>query len=91
MFFIFENSEEATFNFSQNSVLIGSFSTSKTEINDVFIEEANHICIAISMYNFTEYSDNYLDTSGNLWQFNRDELLVNNDDLAIINSQSFKY
>ena len=72
-------------------MLIGSFSTSKTEINDVFIEEANHICIAISMYNFTEYSDNYLDTSGNLWQFNRDELLVNNDDLAIINSQSFKY
>ena len=43
------------------------------------------------MYNFTEYSDNYSDTSGNLWQFNRDELPVNNDDLAIINSQSFKY
>ena len=43
------------------------------------------------MYNFTEYSDNYSDTSGNLWQFNRDELPVNNEDLAIINSQSFKY
>ena len=27
-----------------------SFSTCKTEINDVFIEEANHIYIAIPMY-----------------------------------------
>ena len=26
------------------------------------------------MYNFIEYSDNYSDTSGRLWQFKRDEI-----------------
>ena len=35
------------------------FSTCKTEINDVFIDEANHIYIAMPTYNLIEYSDNY--------------------------------
>ena len=26
------------------------------------------------MYNLIEYSDNYSDTSGSLWQFERDEM-----------------
>ena len=26
------------------------------------------------MYNFSEYSDNYSDTSGSLWNFKRDEI-----------------
>ena len=39
------------------------FSTCKTEINEVFIDEANHIYTAILMYNLIEYSDNYSDTS----------------------------
>ena len=43
------------------------------------------------MYNLTEYSDNYSDTSGSLWQFKRDEVPNNNTDLTINNSQSFKY
>ena len=43
------------------------------------------------MYNLTEYSDNYSDTSGSLWQFKRDEVPANNADLTINNSQSFKY
>ena len=30
--------------------------------------------IAMPMYNLIEYSDNYSDTSGNLWQFKRGEL-----------------
>ena len=38
-----------------------------------------------------EYSDNYSDTSGSLWQFKRDEVPNNNADLATDNSQSFKY
>ena len=69
------------------------FSTCKTEINDVFIDEANHICI--TMPNLIEYSDYYSDASGRLWQFKRDESLANNADLVINNgifsSQSFKY
>ena len=51
----------------------------------------NHIYIAMPMYNLTEYSDNYSDTSGSLWQFKRDEVPANNADLTIDNSQSFKY
>ena len=43
------------------------------------------------MYNLIEYSDNYSDTSGSLWQFKRDEVPANNADLSINNSQSFKY
>ena len=43
------------------------------------------------MYNLIEYSDNYSDTSGSLWQFKRDEVPTNNADLAIDNSQLFKH
>ena len=48
------------------------------------------------MYNLTEYSDNYSKTSGSLWQYYRDEPIINNDD-NIVNflddpdSLSFKY
>ena len=43
------------------------------------------------IYNLIEYSDNYSDTSGRLWQFKRDEGPANNADLTINNCQSFKY
>ena len=48
------------------------------------------------MYNLTEYSDNYSDTSGSLWQFKRDEI-EGNVDLTVDanhipnNSSSKKY
>ena len=72
------------------------FSTCKIEINNIFIDEVNHIYIAMTMYNLIEYSDNYSDTSGSLWHFKRDEVPDNNanlgvDDNGIFNSQSFKY
>ena len=35
------------------------FSACKAEINDVFNDEANHIYIAMPMYNLIQYSDNY--------------------------------
>ena len=62
------------------------FSTCATKINDVFADEANHIYIAMPMYNLIEYSDNYSDTSGSLWQFKRDEVTDKNADLTINNS-----
>ena len=45
------------------------------------------------MYNLIEYSDNYLDTSGSLWQFKRDDVPANNNNnnLSTENSQSVKY
>ena len=61
------------------------------EINDVFIDEPNHIYIAMPMYNLIEYSDNYSDTLGSLWLFKRDEVPSNNVYLTIDNCQSFKY
>ena len=66
------------------------FSTCKTVIIDVFVDEASHIYIAMPMYNLIKYSDNYSDTSGSLWQFKLDEVSVNNADLTIVNSKSFK-
>ena len=43
------------------------------------------------MYNLTECGDNYSDMSGSLCQFKRDEVPINNGDLSIDNSKSFKY
>ena len=40
------------------------------------------------MHNLTEYSENYSDTSGRLWQFKRDEVLANVDLLLRILSHS---
>ena len=42
------------------------------------------------MYNLIEYSDNYSDTSGSLWNFKRDEI-EEDVDLTIDNASSFKY
>ena len=46
------------------------FKECKTEINKTFVDKTEHINIAMPMYSLTEYSDNYSDTSGSLWQFN---------------------
>ena len=43
------------------------------------------------MYNLIEYSDDYSDTSGSLWQFKRDKVPDCNAEVTINNSQSFKY
>ena len=46
------------------------------------------------MYNLIEYSDNYSDTSGSLWQFKRDEQPINNNgafiNITAENSSSLK-
>ena len=47
------------------------------------------------MYNLIEYSDNYADSSGSLYQCERDESPMNNNNnplnVALDNSTSFKY
>ena len=42
------------------------------------------------MYNLIEYSDNYSDTSGKLWQFKRDEIINNAKVTNDNNAFSFK-
>ena len=46
----------------------------------MFIDEANHIYIAMPIYNLIEYSANYSDISESLWQFQRDEFPGDNAD-----------
>ena len=43
------------------------------------------------MYNLIEYSDNYSDTSGSLWNFKRYEIINNADVTNNNNAPSFKY
>ena len=50
------------------------FKVCRTKINDTFVDEVNFINIAMLMYNLIECRDNYLDSSGNLWGFKRDEI-----------------
>ena len=66
------------------------FEKCRTEINETFVGDAQHINIAMPMYNLNEYSDNYSDISGSLWQFKRDEI-ERDVDLTADNSSSFKY
>ena len=54
----------------------------RTEINETFVDDAEHINIA--MHNLIEYSDDYSDTSGSLSQFKRDEI-EGDVDLAVDN------
>ena len=66
------------------------FKKCRTEINENFVDNAEHINIAMPMHNLIEYSNNYSDTSGSLWKFKRDET-EEYVDLTNNNSSSFKY
>ena len=68
----------------------------RTEINETFVDKTKHINIAMPKCNLIEYSDNYPDTSGSLWQFKRDEIegdidLTVDDNHIPNNSSPFKY
>ena len=71
------------------------FKDCRIEINETFVDYADFINIAMPMCNLIEYSDNCFDTSGNLWQFKRDEQPINNNgtfiDITAENPSSFKY
>ena len=66
------------------------FEKCRTEINETFVNDADFINIIMPMYNLIEYSDNYSDTSGSLWNFERDEI-EEDVDLTVDNALSFKY
>ena len=62
-----------------------------THINDEHLETAENLDIIMPMYNLLEYSDNYEESSGSLYQFKRDEPPPDNDDVSVDTSSSFKY
>ena len=45
------------------------FTNCISKISNTQIDNAEYIDIVIPMYNVIEYSDNYLKTSGSLWQY----------------------
>ena len=71
------------------------FTRCVTHINDEHVETADNLDIIMPMYNLIEYSDNYADSSGSLYQFKRDESSMNNaenpDNVPLDNSTPFKY
>ena len=54
------------------------FTRCVTHVNDEHFETGENLDIILSMYNLIEYSDNYEDSSGNLYQFKKDESPMNN-------------
>ena len=61
------------------------FTNCISEINNTKVDNAKDIDIVMSLYNLIEYSDNYAETFGSLWQYYRDE--PNNN---LVDSESFK-
>ena len=53
------------------------FTRCVTHINDGHIDTAENFDIRMYLYNLIEYSDNYSDRSGSLWQFKRDKSPIN--------------
>ena len=66
------------------------FKICSTEIDGTLVDEANFINITVPLYKLIEYSENYSDTSGSLWDFKRDEI-DNNANVSDDNAPSFKY
>ena len=44
-----------------------------TEINNTQIDNAKDLDVVMPMHNLIEYSDNYLWTTGNFWQYHKNE------------------
>ena len=69
-----------------------SFTRCITHIND---ELAENLDKTMPMYNLIEYSDNYADSSGSLYQLEKDESPMNDAgnliNVTLDNSTSFKY
>ena len=67
------------------------FTRCVTHINDEHLETTEDLDIIMPMYNLLEYSDNYEESSGSLYQFKRDEFPPNSGNVSEDTSSSFKY
>ena len=57
------------------------FTNCISETNNTQVDNAKDIDIVMPMYNLIEYSDNYVKTSGSLWQYFRDGNLADSESL----------
>ena len=72
------------------------FVSCTTRINGELTEDADNLDIVMPIYNLLEYSRNYRETIGLLYNYYRDELSNDADDnnfdnIKIVNSNTFKY
>ena len=72
------------------------FVSCMTKINNEFIEDADDLDIFMLMYNLLEYSKNFRNTIGSLYNYYRDELNDDNNpnnfsNTNVVNSNTFKY
>ena len=71
------------------------FFSCKTRINGELIEDADDLDIVVPIYNSLEYSKNYRETIGSLYNYYRDELTNDDNDnfanINVVNSEAFKY
>ena len=64
-------------------------------LNDEHVETVENLDLTMNLYNLIEYSGNYEESSGSLWQYKRDEQNMtaagNIDNVNTNDSSSFKY
>ena len=53
------------------------FTRCLTHLNDMHVETADNLDLVMNLYNLIECSDNYEQTSGSLWQYKRQEQILN--------------
>ena len=67
------------------------FRSCMLKVNNTFIDSTKELHIVISMYNLSEYSDNYSMISWSLWNYYRDEIYdyahKNNDNICKVNNE----
>ena len=77
------NKQNKNLAFKNNAPFINCIS----KINGVQVDNAGDLEVEMPMYNLLEYSTNYKKTTGNLWNYYRDEPSTP----LSLNSESFKY
>ena len=55
-----------------------------TKINETTVDDAEDLDLVTPMYNLIEYSSSYIETTGSLWFYSKDEATNFNGDIAII-------
>ena len=69
------------------------FTRASFKLNDEQVDTADHLDLTMNLYNMLEYSDNFADTTGSLYQYKRPEQNKGNNnalpDLTVNDSSSF--
>ena len=69
------------------------FTRASFKLNNELVDIADNLDLTMNLYNMLEYSDNYADTTGSLYQYKRPEPRDNNGNVGSLDTalSSFKY